>query len=228
MTRPTACGALQDAARDLAPVVELGDRHDVLVAGDLEDGVGRRVDDGPAGGDVLVAELVDDAGAGGRPVAEHAPADGRLERLDHLGREAVGIRRERAARGRRPSSPSGRWSCPCRRRAPRGGRRSPRPRRSRAAGPTTSPSPSPARLGSAHVGALEHVPQRVRAHVAVGGGVGQLAGAAAVEHADEHARHAGSSSARIGPSRSARPAPRRRRARGCVSRKTSRRCSTVT
>ena len=65
---------------------------------------------------------VPDAG----PVAEDAPADG-------LARTARAPRAESradtwgtGAPGRRPSSPSGRWWCPCRRRARRGDRRSPR------------------------------------------------------------------------------------------------------
>jgi hypothetical protein len=65
------------------------------VTGELEDGVGRRVEDRAAGRDVLGAELVDDAGARGRLVAQDATADDGFERLDDLGREAVRIGRER-------------------------------------------------------------------------------------------------------------------------------------
>ncbi len=71
--------------------VELLPRDDGLVRRDLEDRVGRRVDDQVPGAQVLGAEVVDrpDAVVGG--VAEHAAPRRRLERGDDLGREAAGI-----------------------------------------------------------------------------------------------------------------------------------------
>ena len=57
---------------DLAVAIELANRHDVLVRRDLEDAVGRRVDDRRAGPHVLGSELVDDLRPGSGLVAEHA------------------------------------------------------------------------------------------------------------------------------------------------------------
>jgi hypothetical protein len=65
-----------DLARPAAVFVELLDRHDVLVGGDLEDRVGRRVDDQVAGLHVLGAEVGDHLGAAVGAVAED-PAAGR-------------------------------------------------------------------------------------------------------------------------------------------------------
>ena len=64
------------------------------MGGDLEHRVGRGVDDRLAGLQVLGAQLLDDLGARGGLVAEHAAADGLGEGVDHLGREAVGVGRE--------------------------------------------------------------------------------------------------------------------------------------
>ena len=76
---PDGVRAAQLLARDAAGGVQLVERDDLLVRGDLEDGVGRRVDDPLARPHVLVAEALDDLGARGRHVAEHAAA-GRLAR----------------------------------------------------------------------------------------------------------------------------------------------------
>ena len=81
---------------DLAVAIQLRDRHDVFVRGNLKHAVGRRVDDQRAGAHVLGAELVDDRGARRRLVAEHAAAGQARELRDDLRREAVGKRRERA------------------------------------------------------------------------------------------------------------------------------------
>ena len=96
------------------------------------------------------AELVEDRGARGRLVAEHAAADLLLERRDHLAGEAVREDRERRRRPAGPPSPSGRWSCPCRAEA---SRILPKAPRGAATGGTPRivvrlPSPSPARCGS--------------------------------------------------------------------------------
>ena len=56
----------------LADAIQLGERDDLLVRGDLEHAVGRGVDDRLAGAHVLGAELVEDLGAGGGLVAERA------------------------------------------------------------------------------------------------------------------------------------------------------------
>src|SRR5438034_4529598 len=60
----------QDLARDATTVVELLERDRLLVGGDLEHGVGRRVDDPLACLLVLLAELLDDLGPRSRLVAE--------------------------------------------------------------------------------------------------------------------------------------------------------------
>ena len=67
----------EDAAGGLADAVELGHRHDGLVRGDLENAVGRRIDDGVSGLQVFLAEFVQDGCAAGRFVADDAGADGR-------------------------------------------------------------------------------------------------------------------------------------------------------
>ena len=87
----------QDLARRLAGLVELLERDRLLVRGDLEDGVGRRVDDPLARPLVLLAELLDDLGPRGGPVAEDAAAGLVHERVDHVVREAVRVGRHRAS-----------------------------------------------------------------------------------------------------------------------------------
>ena len=84
----------EDLARLLAALVELLERNRLLVRRDLEDGVSRRVDDPLAGLLVLLAELLDDLRSRSRLVAEHAARGGVHERVDHVVREAVGIRRQ--------------------------------------------------------------------------------------------------------------------------------------
>ena len=74
MTRPTWCGGFEDLARDPAPRVQRLDRNDVLVRGDLEDGVAGRVEDGPARPHVLVAELLEDRRPGRGLVPQHLPS----------------------------------------------------------------------------------------------------------------------------------------------------------
>ena len=84
----------QDLARRAAARVQLLERDRLLVRGDLEDGVGRRVDDPLARLLVLLAVLLDHLGAGSGLVAEDAAAGAVHERVDHLVREPVRIRRE--------------------------------------------------------------------------------------------------------------------------------------
>src|SRR5207247_3899962 len=62
----------EDLARNPAGFVELFERNVLLVRGDLEDGVGRRVDDPLARLLVLLAQLLDDLRPRGGFVAEHA------------------------------------------------------------------------------------------------------------------------------------------------------------
>ena len=88
----------EDLARDPAPLVELLERDRLLVRRDLEDGVGRRVDDPLARLLMLLAELLDDVGARRRLVPEHAAARLVHERVDHVVREPVRVRRHRGRR----------------------------------------------------------------------------------------------------------------------------------
>src|SRR4051812_2652563 len=62
--------SLADFPRRLAIPVQRGERDLLLVRGDLEDGVRARVDDGKAGAQVFLAEILDDYGAARRLVAE--------------------------------------------------------------------------------------------------------------------------------------------------------------
>src|SRR3990172_8109069 len=57
----------------------------------LKDTVGRGVDDGLAGPNMLLAQLLDDLGAGRWKVTEDLPADGLAEGLDDLGRKTAGV-----------------------------------------------------------------------------------------------------------------------------------------
>ena len=86
--------AREDLARLPAALVQLLERDRLLVRGDLEDGVRRRVDDPLARLLVLLAELLDDLGARRRLVAEHAARRRVHERVDDVVREAVRVRRQ--------------------------------------------------------------------------------------------------------------------------------------
>jgi hypothetical protein len=74
--------------------VQLGNRDHVLVRGDLEDRIRRRVQDHVARVDVLGPELLDDLGATCRNVPEHSPPGRARERLDQFEWEA-GVREGR-------------------------------------------------------------------------------------------------------------------------------------
>ena len=95
ITRPTACLPVRISRATRQAVVELLERDRLLVRGDLEDRVGRRVDDPLAGPLVLLAELLDDLRARRGLVAEHAAPGPVHERVDHVVREAVRVGRER-------------------------------------------------------------------------------------------------------------------------------------
>ena len=90
--------ARQYPAGDTAGVVELLERDRLLVRGDLEDGVGARVDDPLPRPLVLLAELLDDLRAARRDVPEDAVARFVHERVDHVVREAVRVGRHRLLR----------------------------------------------------------------------------------------------------------------------------------
>src|SRR5262249_46894742 len=88
----------QDLAGDPAALVQLLERDRLLMSSDLEDRVGRRVDDPLARLLVLLAELLDDLGAACGLVPQHAAGRRGQERVDHMVREAVRIGRERLRR----------------------------------------------------------------------------------------------------------------------------------
>ena len=95
MTRPTACGPHRMPRATSHQSIELSDGHDVFVAGDLKDGIGRRVDDGSPVATCSSPSSSMISVPGGGAIAEDAAADGRLERRDDLVRKAMRVRRER-------------------------------------------------------------------------------------------------------------------------------------
>jgi hypothetical protein len=78
------------AAGDRADLPETLGRHEVLVGRDLEDRIGRRVEDRTPAREVLGAELSKDLGPRSGPVAEEPHARGALDRLDDLLRKSFG------------------------------------------------------------------------------------------------------------------------------------------
>ena len=116
MTRPIRSGS-QSFRPMLADLVEPLQPEMLLVRADLQDGIGGGVADRLAGPDVLLAELLDDVGAGGVLVAENA---GQLRLARSARRSAPSGRpgwcsgnspRRTAPAGRR--APNGRTACPC-------------------------------------------------------------------------------------------------------------------
>ena len=185
----------EDLARDLARLVELVERHRLLVRRDLEDGVGRRVDDPLAGLLVLLAELLDDLGARRGLVAEHAAPGAVHERVDDVVREPVRIRRERLRGDDAHQLPvaGGRVLALRPLEEPARDRRRSRLRR---AALELLDVPEPERLHVREIEAadgLRDVRERVRALVAVPVGVRQRAGPDGVEH-----DHAGTRSRGLG------------------------------
>src|SRR2546421_12171739 len=87
--------AVEQASRLAAPFVQRLGWCNVDVARELEHRVRARVHDGLAGPEVLFAEPSDDLGPRCRFVSEDLSSDRSLERLDHFGRKAVRVGRER-------------------------------------------------------------------------------------------------------------------------------------
>ena len=83
--------ARKDLACDAAVLVELLGRHHVLVRSDLEDAVGRGVDDELARLELLAAVVLDHLRTGVRLVAENPTARLALELVQYLLGEAVGV-----------------------------------------------------------------------------------------------------------------------------------------
>src|SRR5436309_11524729 len=81
----------------LADMVELIERDDILVSGDLEDAIRRGVEDGATGAHVLIAQFFDDFGAGRWLVAQHFAPDELLKLRYNVGREAMRVGRKRFA-----------------------------------------------------------------------------------------------------------------------------------
>ncbi len=170
-----------------AHAVELGRADQIDVGGDLEHRVLARVDDQPTGLEVGGAEALDRLDPVTGCVAQDlAPAGGgdpsRAPRAGSRPDSAAA-----AATGRRPSAPNGRPSSPCRSRGRAAGHGG--PGNQPVATPSSvaiEPRPSAPSVGSVETaGGLRQVPERVRAGVAVVGGVRQGADAARVEHDDE-------------------------------------------
>ena len=70
--------------RNLAISVQLRNGNDIFMRRDLEHTVGRRVDDGLPGPDMLRSQLVDDDRTRGRLVSENPPADPGLETINQI------------------------------------------------------------------------------------------------------------------------------------------------
>src|SRR5450432_1417608 len=86
--------AAQDFARGFAHLVKFPKRDHLFVRGDLEDAIGGRVDNGRPRAHVVGAQLLDDLGAGSRPVTQRTAAGPPLELAYDLGRKTVRKKRE--------------------------------------------------------------------------------------------------------------------------------------
>ena len=182
----------QQLAGDPAALVELLERDRLLVRGDLEDRVGRRVDDPLAGALVLLAELLDDLRPRGGLVAEHAAAGAVHERVDHVEREAVRVGGHRLRRDHSHQLPvaGGRVLALRAFEQPAGDRL--RPGLRRTAGQRHHVAEAE-RLERGQVETTDgagDVAERVRPLVPVGGRIRQLPSADGVEHDHARARHA--------------------------------------
>ena len=172
--------------------VELLELNRLLVRGDLEDRVRRRVDDPLTSALVLLAQLLDDLRPGRRLVAEHAATGSVHERIDHVVRKAMRIRRHRLRRDNAHQLPvAGRrvlalrpLDQPTRHGRRAGLRRTALERRDVA---------EPERLEVRQVQPADgpgHVSERVRPFVAVFGGIRELTRSNGIEHDDARPRHA--------------------------------------
>ena len=181
----------EDLASRARGLIQLLERNRLLVRGDLEDGVGRRVDDPLARPLVLLAQLLDDLGAGRSLVAEHAAAGLVHERVDHVVRKAVRIGGHRL-RGHHPHQlpVAGRRVLPLRALdQPASDRRGTGLRRTALERLDVA---EPERLEVREVEApndASDVSERVRALVAILGGVGKRARSHGIEHDYASPRH---------------------------------------
>ena len=183
--------ARQDLARDLASPVELLERNRVDVRRDLEDGVGRGVDDPLAGSLMLLPQLLDDLGAGSRLVPEDTTTRLVHEGVEHVERKAVRIGRQCRWRDDAHQLPvAGRRVLalraldePARNRRRAGLRRTALERLDVAEAERLEVREVEAADGASDV------PQRVRTFVSERGRVGQFARAHRVQHDDACAGH---------------------------------------
>ena len=178
--------AAHQLARDRADAPQLLDRNDLLVRRDLEDGVGRGVDDRRAGAHVLFAELVEDHRPRRRLVAERLPADAPLVFGDDVGRKSVRIGAERILDDEPHHFPM-----PGRRVLPRADLGHPPERAARRLGRCRLrkrvQQPEPREGRQRRMLRVEHVAERVRALVAEVFRVRQLADAEGVTDDDDGA-----------------------------------------
>ncbi len=82
--------------RDVAPLVQLLDWHNLFVGGDLKHAIGRGIDDGRTCLDVPCTERVDDGRSGRDDIAQRRAPNAALELGDELAWKAVRERRKRA------------------------------------------------------------------------------------------------------------------------------------
>ena len=211
MTRPIF-KRIAEAARDAAELVEPLEPEGLLMRGDLEHGIGRGVADRLPRPQVLLAELLDDVGARGVPVAEDArkPALGdqrcgqRLRKGGDRLREIAPVEIDRragdlpmaggrvlAARRLDPIAPlaAGSRQREARRRPPgRGHHRVAEAERVETR-KAERPAPQAVAIASAERAGLGDMAERVGAFVAVSRGVVRAAAADRIEHDDDGAGH---------------------------------------
>ena len=170
---PDAIGPAHQLPRPLARLVQLRFGDHLYVPGELQHRVLRGVEDQSAGAHVLLAEVLDRRQPVVRAVTDHLPADRLLQApYERLG-ESLGVGRQRRRQrdphqlpvpGDRVLARSERRQPPVDRRVPGSGGRRRSPRSTQPERPHRG-QPQPARR-------LGEVAERVRALVAVGGGVG--------------------------------------------------------
>ena len=83
--------ALEHIPGDLAVLIQLSHRHNLLMSGHLEHAVGRGIHNQRAGAHMLLAVVLEHLGAGVGGVADHLAAGTLFKLLDDFRRKAVGI-----------------------------------------------------------------------------------------------------------------------------------------
>ncbi len=175
--------AAQNITRDFADLVKLPERNHFFVRGDLEDAVGRGVDDRRAGAHVFFAQFLDDFGSGRGVIAERAAADVAFELVHDLGRKTVRVERKRFRQMNADHLPvAGGGVFP-------GGRQRTfsKSRRGPVHGPHMRerlqiPQSKLGEIRQVQSAGASDIAQRVAARIAISSGVRHFAGAHAVEH----------------------------------------------